>query len=161
MGVRLLGSPPIVTQLRLVLNLGQGLMIAPGRMYAGAVGEFEASAQFRGMTGAVTRPRAWLITTKRAFDSHSRNQSLPGRPPRARPTSSWSGGSEKGTVGVRPSARQRSSNFASVPERQSGHAVNVLAFGSSVVRVHPGAPKLRFSTLEHDLVGLCSLDDPR
>jgi len=28
------------------------------------------------MTGAVTRPRAWLITTKRAFDSHSRNQFL-------------------------------------------------------------------------------------
>ena len=57
-------------------NFAQGLAIAPGRTYAGAVEEFEASATFRGMTGAVTRPRAWLITTKRAFDSHSRNQFL-------------------------------------------------------------------------------------
>ena len=55
------------------------LTIAPGRTYAGAAGEFAASAlfsaPFRGMTGAVTRPRAWLITTRRAFESRSRNQS--------------------------------------------------------------------------------------
>lgn len=58
-GAQLLGSPPTT--------------IAPGRMYAGAAEEFAASALFRGMTGAVTRPRAWLITTRRAFKSHSRN----------------------------------------------------------------------------------------
>ena len=56
---QVLGSPP--------------KKIAPGRMYAGAAEEFAASAPFRGMTGAVTRPRAWLITTRRAFESHSRN----------------------------------------------------------------------------------------
>ena len=43
-------------------------------MYAGAAEEFEASAIFRGMIGAVSRPRIRLITWKRAFDSHSRNQ---------------------------------------------------------------------------------------
>jgi hypothetical protein len=42
-------------------------------MYAGAALEFKASAIFRGMIGAVSRPRIRLITWKRAFDSHSPN----------------------------------------------------------------------------------------
>jgi hypothetical protein len=42
--------------------------IAPGWMKAGAAEELAALAPYRGITGAVTRPRAWLITTGRAFE---------------------------------------------------------------------------------------------
>jgi hypothetical protein len=45
---------------------------------------------------------------------------------------------------------------------ENHHTKNdVISIRYEEIRFRPWAPKLRFSTPEHDLVGLCSLDDLR